>query len=178
MNAAVERTICDPVHGNISLTKLEDAVVDTRAFQRLRHVGQLGLVSLVFPGADFSRFSHSLGVCHITGRFIRQLRERGLPVEDDDERDLRLAALLHDVGHYPFSHTTEHAVLDYCSERNVESEEGLVTPASHEKVSGLLISGDSQLSGLLESEGVDAESLVSLSNEPSHRSSRTSSVLI
>jgi HD superfamily phosphohydrolase len=98
----------DVVHGRIWLTKLERRLVDTPEFQRLRHISQLGLANYVFPTATHSRLAHSLGATHVMGWMLRQRtlqdyfreREELIPV-------LRLAALLHDIGHYPFSHLGE-----------------------------------------------------------------------
>jgi cell shape-determining protein MreD len=64
------KSLSDPVHAAIQLTQLESEVVGTRAFQRLRNIKQLGLAYMVYPGADYSRFAHSVGVCHITGRIM------------------------------------------------------------------------------------------------------------
>ena len=76
----------------------------------------MGLAYLVFPAADYSRFSHSIGVCHVTGLILENLRENGvedLPVEEIQQ--YRLAGLLHDVGHYPFSHAMEDAIQNHYS---------------------------------------------------------------
>lgn len=114
------KRINDPVHGTIGLSELEVHVMNTKAFQRLRNVKQLGLVNFVFPGADFTRLSHSLGVCHVTGKMFETLkRNEVLKINNEEIRDFRLAALLHDIGHYPFSHTMEDA-LDKIYERNTE----------------------------------------------------------
>jgi len=107
------KRISDPVHGSIGLSQVELDIIETASFQRLRNVKQLGLAYYVFPGADYSRFSHSLGVCHVTGRILEALRENGAPIETADIQQYRLAALCHDIGHYPFSHATEHAVENY-----------------------------------------------------------------
>ena len=64
------RQISDAIHGVIQLTELEVRVVGSSAFQRLRNVKQLGLAHYVFPGADYSRFSHSVGACHVMGRIM------------------------------------------------------------------------------------------------------------
>src|SRR5713101_5180121 len=111
------KRVADPVHGTIGLSELEAAVINTGAFQRLRNVKQLGLAPLVFPGADYSRFSHCLGACHVTGSILEALRSSGSADSLTDERIqiYRLSALLHDVGHYPFSHAMEEAVKDYYS---------------------------------------------------------------
>jgi HD superfamily phosphohydrolase len=85
------------------------ALIDTEDFQRLRNITQLGHVHLVYPGARHSRFEHSLGVYHLAKQFLARLLASVPPLELDDE-DVRVfvaATLLHDVGHYPFSHTLE-----------------------------------------------------------------------
>jgi HD superfamily phosphohydrolase len=88
-------------------------VVDTPAFQRLRYVRQLGHAFLVYPGATHSRFEHALGTYHLAGRALANLRDRGNldGVGDADTLLIRLAALLHDIGHYPFSHALEEAAF-------------------------------------------------------------------
>jgi hypothetical protein len=94
--------IKDPVHGYIDVPEDEISVINTSEFQRLRRIKQLGLSSTVYPSATHTRFSHSLGVMHIS----RQLSESiGLPEEDVKLNSM--AGLLHDVGHLPYSHTLE-----------------------------------------------------------------------
>ncbi|NPB08661.1 MAG: HD domain-containing protein [Aquificae bacterium] len=92
----------DPLYGFIKLYPHELEVVDSFPFQRLRYVKQLGVAYLVFPSAQHTRFEHALGVLHITDRLARTL---GL--KEEERVLLRLAGLLHDLGHPPFSHTTE-----------------------------------------------------------------------
>lgn len=113
-NLPLLKKISDPVHKTIKLSELESAIIQTKTFQRLRNVKQLGLAHYVFPGADFSRFSHSLGVCHVTGRILDELCEKldNSPSPKDVQK-YRLAALLHDVGHYPFSHAMEKAIENF-----------------------------------------------------------------
>src|SRR5690606_13431722 len=103
--------IRDPLWDNIRLEPLAIACIDTPAFQRLRYVRQLGHAFLVYPGATHSRFEHALGAYHLARRALAMLDERGdLAGVDEGERlAVRLAALLHDLGHYPFSHALEEA---------------------------------------------------------------------
>lgn len=112
------KQITDPVHGTIGLSKLEVEVLETEALQRLKNVGQLGLVHFVYPGANYSRLSHSIGVCHVTGRMLDSINRFKKKAKRDKLTDqqiqmYRLAGLLHDVGHYAFSHTTEFACEPY-----------------------------------------------------------------
>jgi HD superfamily phosphohydrolase len=101
--------IRDPLWNNIRVDPLALRLVDTATFQRLRYVRQLGLAYLVYPGASHTRFEHALGAYHLAGRALAMFAER------DDMRTLgreavpivRCAALLHDIGHYPYSHALE-----------------------------------------------------------------------
>lgn len=104
----------DPVHGDIALTPEELSILDTREVQRLRGVRQLGTAYLVYPGAMHSRFEHSIGSCHMASVMIEAIeRNRAyaptecLGVTAEEERLVRIAALLHDVTHIPFGHNIE-----------------------------------------------------------------------
>ena len=103
------KVIRDPVWGYIHFPAPVLALVDTRAFQRLRNISQLGYVHLVYPGARHSRFEHSLGVYHLAKQFLARLLDSDPPLvlSDEDVRVFIAATLLHDIGHYPFSHTLE-----------------------------------------------------------------------
>ena len=96
---------------NIRLEPAAVRIVDTPAFQRLRYVRQLGHAFLVYPGATHSRFEHALGTYDLACRALAGLRDRGdlAGLTDGDALLIRLAALLHDIGHYPFSHALEEA---------------------------------------------------------------------
>ncbi|MEZ0391916.1 MAG: HD domain-containing protein [Pseudobdellovibrionaceae bacterium] len=106
--------IRDPIHGTIPLSTGETAVVDSNEFQRLRAIKQLGFADISFPGATHTRFIHSLGVCHLAGETFDHLF-KVFPFSNHSVRQrfrqvFRLAALLHDVGHGPLSHTTEEVM--------------------------------------------------------------------
>lgn len=103
--------IRDPLWDNIRLDRPAQLVLDTPAVQRLRYIRQLGHAFLVYPGATHTRFEHALGAYHLTRRALAALDERGAlaGVTDRDCLGLRLAGLLHDIGHYPFSHALEEA---------------------------------------------------------------------
>lgn len=155
------KRVLDPVHGPIGLSQLEALIInEAKAFNRLRSVKQLGLAHFVFPGADYSRFSHSIGVCHITGRILQALRDTGVQITDREVQLYRLAGLLHDLGHYPFSHAMEIALHNEFVERNVidktpqsaESADsnGLEEPPfKHEHLGKQILDGDRELRSIL-----------------------------
>ena len=99
----------DPLWGSIAVDATAARLLDTPAIQRLRYVRQLGLAHLVYPGATHSRFEHALGAYHLARRALANLRESGAlaAVAVDEPAIVSAAALLHDVGHYPFSHALE-----------------------------------------------------------------------
>lgn len=107
-------TIRDPLWDTIRLDETATAIVDSPAFQRLRYIRQLGLAHLVYPGATHTRFDHALGVYHLARRALAVLRERNAlaPVAEGDCAVIPIAALLHDIGHYPFSHALEELEPD------------------------------------------------------------------
>ncbi len=107
----------DPIHGFIDADALEKALINSRPVQRLRSIHQLGFTSLVFPGAEHSRFSHVLGAMELAGRVYDALAARSAGRLDLDpscraRRLVRVAALLHDIGHAPFSHSAEELFDD------------------------------------------------------------------
>ncbi len=99
----------DPVWNNIRVDELTLELVDTDVFQRLRYVRQLGWTYLVYPGATHSRFEHALGTHHLSRRTLALLceSEDAISIGETEQTIVRSAALLHDVGHYPFSHALE-----------------------------------------------------------------------
>ena len=103
--------IRDPLWDNIRLDRAALAALDTPTVQRLRYVRQLGHAFLVYPGATHTRFEHALGAYHLTRKALASLEERGelACVAEEDRMAVRMAALLHDIGHYPFSHALEEA---------------------------------------------------------------------
>ena len=108
---AASEVIRDPLWDNITLDATAVRLLDSAAMQRLRYVHQLGHAFLVYPGATHSRFEHALGAYHLTRRALAALDARGelAQVPAADGQAVALAALLHDIGHYPFSHSLEEA---------------------------------------------------------------------
>ena len=102
----VHLDIIDPIHDFVRVYDNELKIIDTPIFQRLRRIRQLSGAHLIYPGAQHTRFEHSLGVMHIASMAGQALAEKGI-VSSDDIQNLRLAGLLHDIGHGPFSHLFE-----------------------------------------------------------------------
>ncbi len=92
-------------------------VVEEPFFQRFRRIKQLGTASLVYPGADHSRFQHALGAFFLADRALTSLRQKGVEISTEEEIALKLAALVHDLGHGPLSHSLEHTLVDFPHER-------------------------------------------------------------
>jgi HD superfamily phosphohydrolase len=101
--------IVDPIHDFIRVYNTELKIIDSPIFQRLRRIRQLSGAHLTYPSAQHSRFEHSLGVMHIAGQAATSLKEKGF-LKTDQIQEIRLAALLHDVGHGPFSHLFEEVL--------------------------------------------------------------------
>jgi hypothetical protein len=110
------RVLRDPIHGDIAFPRnkfgeLLEAIFDTQAYQRLRGIRQNGVMNLVFHGAEHSRFAHSIGVAHIAGAmFDASVSNSQVKYSENEREETILAALLHDVGHGPFSHTLEEII--------------------------------------------------------------------
>jgi putative nucleotidyltransferase with HDIG domain len=133
------KSIKDPVHGYVEVDTPAITLLDSPLLQRLRHIKQLGFSYLVYPGANHTRFEHSLGTMHLAGVMCRQL---GVP--EYDRLLIVTAALLHDIGHGPFSHSIEPVMEE-------------LTGRSHHRI-GNLLKSDS-LAPLLEKIGVDRNEL-------------------
>ena len=140
--------ISDPIHGYVYLSAVERDIVDTYVFQRLRRIRQLAGAHLTYPGAQHSRFEHSLGTMHLAGRAGNVLNDKGY-IDQDHIQKLRLAALLHDIGHGPFSHLFEE----------VMAERGTVT---HEDI-GRRIIQETEIKDVLSKHGFNAKSISMLS---------------
>jgi HD superfamily phosphohydrolase len=112
------KVIRDPIHDYIELDDLALALIETPQVQRLRRIRQLGFSNLVYPGANHTRFEHSLGVYHLAKHLVKQ-------VDEQQRNELLAAALLHDIGHGPFSHATEDLIMRYTRKSHEDIEEFL-----------------------------------------------------
>ncbi len=106
------KIINDPLYGFITIAdKLVFDVIEHPYFQRLRRIEQLGLASMVYPGALHTRFHHALGAMHLMSQAIETLRSKGFEISQAEAQGATLAILLHDIGHGPFSHALEHHIV-------------------------------------------------------------------
>lgn len=161
--------IRDPIHGSIEITRGERRVIDSPYFQRLRHIKQLGFADLAFPGATHSRYSHSIGALSVATRLFEAIyRDLSLPSGDRARllQTLRLAVLLHDLGHPPLSHTSERILPQRSALKLpawLKAENG--SQASHEDMTLLLLL-ESQLAQVIRDSfaelGIEPEDVASL----------------
>ena len=114
------KIINDPVFGFIKIPGgvLMD-IVDHPLMQRLRHIKQVGLASFVFPGAQHTRFQHSLGAYWLMSEAILSLEQKGIFIFDSEAEAIKAAILMHDIGHGPFSHVLEHTLIEGISHEDV-----------------------------------------------------------
>jgi HD superfamily phosphohydrolase len=151
------KLVRDPLWNTIRLDPTAVRIVDTAEFQRLRYIRQLGLAHLVYPGATHTRFDHALGVYQLTVTALRHLRERGGTPPEAWEREelIPYAALLHDIGHYAYSHALEELESDIPADHEVVSRQFFAAPALQDALAPLgvgaaerileLIRGESEL---------------------------------
>ncbi|ADC64364.1 metal dependent phosphohydrolase [Ferroglobus placidus DSM 10642] len=125
------KIVQDTIHGTIKLEEWQLEIIDTAAFQRLRRIKQLGFANLVYPGANHTRFEHSLGAMHLARKLV-------------EDEEVVAAALLHDIGHTPFSHSGEKVIERYARRR-------------HEDVKGII---KENFEEILDKYGIDVKKVV------------------
>ena len=112
----LSKIINDPLYGFISLQGgIILNLIEHPYFQRLRRISQLGLTSLVYPGALHTRFHHAIGAMHLMQKAINVLRSKGQEISNHEAEGAKIAILLHDIGHGPYSHSLEHSIVDNIS---------------------------------------------------------------
>ncbi|MGV9141499.1 MAG: HD domain-containing protein [Promethearchaeota archaeon] len=148
--------INDPIYGLIKINPIESEIIDTLVFQRLRGIKQLSMAHFVYPTAIHTRFSHSIGVMHVADMIFSTLKKiydskYGKHLNQKARKNLRMAALLHDVGHFPFSHTLE---FENISGKENQKEEENTRPFyynNHENITTFIIE-NSHIKEILESD--------------------------
>jgi HD superfamily phosphohydrolase len=138
----LENEIRDPIHGFITPSRKEMRVIDSQIFQRLRRIRQLAMAYLVYPGATHTRFEHSLGTLSIVGNIALKLCGAG-HIRESDIEAIRLAGLLHDLGHGPFSHISEYLLVKHFPETDSNIEE------IHEDITSKLIERSDDIKKIL-----------------------------
>ena len=120
VNIKKDKIINDPIYGFVKLDKgIITDLIDHHYFQRLRKIAQLGLTYLVYPGAHHTRFHHAIGCMHLMNKAINQIRNKGHEITDSEAEALKIAILLHDIGHGPFSHALEHSIASNISHEHL-----------------------------------------------------------
>lgn len=148
-----EHEIRDPVHGLIRLSDQEVRIIDSPKFQRLRRIKQLALAQLVYPGALHTRFEHSLGTLHVAAQIVATVARKE-QVCQGDVALVRLAALLHDIGHGPFSHVSEYLLVEY-AQSQTETRDKI-----HEKLTVDIITYEPSISNELTDSQLEAVCLL------------------
>ena len=168
------RIIFDVLYGFIQITEWEEKIINSPFFQRLRWIKQLGFSNYIFPGAEHNRFAHVIGVMHSMDQMIRAL---GLAVSDEElfnprakseaallHKSLRIAALLHDIGTFPFSHAVEYAYMRHGTDpgrrgRKIKKNPKDL-PNSHEHLGSFIIKNtryEGGITRILEDYGFDVQ---------------------
>lgn len=160
--------IFDVLYGFIPITEWEEKIINSPFFQRLRWIKQLGFANYIFPGAEHNRFAHVIGVMHSMDQMLRAL---GLAVSDHElfdprsrsqatllHKSLRVAALLHDIGTFPFSHAIDNAYIRHGNDKRRGKSKDL--PNSHEHMGSFIIKNtdyDGGITRILEDYGLDVK---------------------
>ncbi|MDZ4678338.1 MAG: HD domain-containing protein [Oligoflexia bacterium] len=170
-----KKSIFDSIHGFIGMTRTEDRIVASPYFQRLRWIKQLGWSHYIFPGATHTRFAHALGAMHIMDKILRSI---GKGVDDEKlynlktrdsktmfHRKMRIAAMLHDIGTFPFSHSIEAGYIKYNRKQIALGKK--ITPANHEELGRHIITNTDFASGIthiLKADGFDPNEIAQIIN--------------
>ncbi|MFA5452330.1 MAG: HD domain-containing protein [Candidatus Methanomethylophilaceae archaeon] len=154
-----KRIVHDPLHGSISIDGVFLDILDRHEIQRLHAIKQLGLANMVFPGANHTRFEHSMGVYHLAGRMTEVLE-----MNKEDSDIVRAAAFLHDICHPPFSHTMEEIMENETGLDHMDLARKLIygdIPTFFERDRDML-EGVESISELLEKNGISSEKVCDL----------------
>lgn len=162
----MKKVIFDNIHGYITLNRVETRILETMYYQRLRWIRQLGFSFYIFPGATHTRHAHALGVSHVMDRILKSLglaasEEKLFDPKARDERTtfhrtMRLAAMMHDIGTFPFSHSVEMAYINHWRNQSQEGKPKYI--ANHEILgSHIILNTDFEggITRILKDEGID-----------------------
>ena len=172
-NKNKNKIVFDPLYGFINLTQLEWEIIHTVYYQRLRWIKQIGFSFYTFPGAEHSRFGHSIGVMYNSHEILKSIGKAVSDEELNDENNkskakirhqsIRLAALLHDLGTFCFSHTTEMAYIRFGETTNQKNSKG--HPDDHEHLGSFIIKNtdfENGITFILKKYGIDPQTISDL----------------
>lgn len=132
----MQKIINDPVYGFIQIKdKSILQLIGHPWMQRLRRIKQMGIAHYVYPGAVHTRFHHSLGATHLMGIAIERLQQKGIDISADESLSVQKAILMHDIGHGPFSHALEHAIVQHISHEEISQ---LIMQSINQELDGTL----------------------------------------
>ena len=165
-----KKVIFDNIHGYITLNRVESRILETPYYQRLRWIRQLGFSFYIFPGATHTRHAHALGVLHTMDQMLKSIgkavpEEKLFDVHNHEpatlfHRTMRLAAMLHDIGTFPFSHSIELAYINHWKKKNRLKKTKYI--ANHESLGSHIIRNtdfDDGITRILKEEGIDVQRL-------------------
>ncbi len=166
------KIIYDPLYGFIRLTETENRIIHSPFYQRLRWIKQLGFSNYIFPGAEHNRFAHALGVMHMADKILNAIG-KAVPDEklfdvtatDPDtlfHKSIRISALLHDIGTFPFSHTCEGAYIKHGDSSFKPANRGKPLPNNHEHLGAYILKNTNYANGItkiLEDDGIDTQEI-------------------
>jgi uncharacterized protein len=149
--------IRDPIHGFIEYDETEEKLINSLAFQRLRGIKQLAMANLVYPSANHTRFEHCIGTMHLAGK----IAEKFFPKKNEYKKRkiIRLAGLLHDIGHGPFSHVSENVLLKKLGKKTLDDYKA---DGCHELMSIFLIRYNEEIGKILSDAGIDKNEIIEI----------------
>ena len=166
------KIIYDPLYGFIRLTETENRIIHSPYYQRLRWIRQLGFSNYIFPGAEHNRFAHALGVMNMADQIVRAI---GRDVPDSKlfdpaaldadtlfHKHIRISALLHDIGTFPFSHTCEGAYIKHGDSSYKPNDRGKPLPNNHEHLGAFILKNtdfDTGITHILKEHGIDPQEI-------------------
>lgn len=166
------KIVFDPLYGFIRLTETEYKIIHSPFYQRLRWIRQLGFSNYIFPGAEHNRFAHALGVMHMADQIVRAI---GKAVPDEKlfdpaatdkatlfHKNMRISALLHDIGTFPFSHTCEGAYIRHGDSSFKQADRGKALPNNHEHLGAYILKNtnyDRGITKILDDHGIDYQEI-------------------
>ncbi len=166
------KIVYDPLYGFIRLTETESRIIQSPFYQRLRWIRQLGFSNYIFPGAEHTRFAHALGVMNVADQIMRAIG-KAVPDEklfdpaatDPDSlfhKSIRISALLHDIGTFPFSHTCEGAYIKHGDSSFKQADRGKPLPNNHEHLGAYILKNtdyDGGITKILHEHGIDYQEI-------------------